>query len=106
MGGLHVKPSLLHGDLWNGNYLISQEAIPYFIDPAVYYGHNEVDIAMTLLFGGFGNDFYSAYFKLIPKQAGFEKRIHLYQLYYLLVHLNIFGVSYYLSVKEKLRLVQ
>jgi len=93
-----VSPSLLHGDLWSGNYLISAEGVPYLIDPAVYYGHAEVDLAMSLLFGGFSGEFYDAYFEINPKQPGFDMRVKLYQLYYLLVHLNLFGRSYHASV--------
>ncbi|MCK5401537.1 MAG: fructosamine kinase family protein [Flavobacteriaceae bacterium] len=95
-----VSPSLLHGDLWGGNYLISTEGKPYLIDPAVYYGHSEVDIAMSKLFGGFGISFYDTYHKSFPKTQEFDARIELYQLYYLLVHLNLFGGSYYNSVKR------
>lgn len=95
-----VKPSLLHGDLWGGNYLIAANATPYLIDPAVYFGHHEVDIAMSKLFGGFTNEFYDTYHEHIPKTNGFEKRVQIYQLYYLLVHLNMFGRSYYSSVKR------
>jgi len=94
-----VSPSLLHGDLWSGNYLISADGRPYLIDPAVYYGHAEVDLAMSLLFGGFSEEFYDAYFEINPKQPGFGLRVQLYQLYYLLVHLNLFGRSYHASVR-------
>lgn len=94
-----VKPSLLHGDLWSGNYIISKNGTPYLIDPAAYYGHNEVDIAMTRLFGGFDNEFYNAYFSVFPQDSKTNSRIEIYQLYYLLVHLNLFGRSYYNSVK-------
>jgi len=94
-----VKPSLLHGDLWGGNYLISKENIPYLIDPAVYFGHHEVDIAMTRLFGGFDASFYGAYTEHFPRVDGEKVRTEIYQLYYLLVHLNLFGSSYYGSVK-------
>ncbi|WP_054558726.1 fructosamine kinase family protein [Croceitalea dokdonensis] len=93
-----VKPSLLHGDLWSGNFLISAKGEPYLIDPAVYYGHHEVDLAMTALFGGFGNRFYEAYHEVVPKEDGAKERCDLYQLYYLLVHLNLFGTSYKGSV--------
>ena len=89
-----MKPALLHGDLWSGNYLISESGTPYLIDPAVYYGDGLVDIAMSKLFGGFGHDFYSAYHEVISKPEAYEERIDLYQLYYLLVHLNLFGASY------------
>ena len=93
-----VRPSLLHGDLWSGNYLISSAGIPYLIDPAVYFGHNEVDIAMSRLFGGFGNSFYKAYENVYPGDTYSNDRINIYQLYYLLVHLNLFGHSYYSGV--------
>ncbi len=95
-----IRPSLLHGDLWGGNYLIASDGAPYLIDPAVYYGHAEVDLAMSLLFGGFSREFYDAYFEVHPKLPGFERRVQLYQLYYLLVHLNLFGRSYYGSVRS------
>ncbi|WP_373517413.1 fructosamine kinase family protein [Pricia sp.] len=73
-----VKPSLLHGDLWSGNYMVSQEGRPYLIDPATYYGHHEVDIAMTRLFGGFGNQFYGAYAEHFPKIGGEKERNDIY----------------------------
>jgi len=96
----NITPSLLHGDLWSGNYLISTSGRPYLIDPALYFGHNEVDIAMSKLFGGFGQAFYELYHSIIPKDEFTDDRIQLYQLYYLLVHLNLFGSSYYSSVKQ------
>ncbi|NNL83841.1 MAG: phosphotransferase [Winogradskyella sp.] len=99
----NIKPSLLHGDLWSGNYQISKDGTPYLIDPAVFYGHNEVDIAMSLLFGGFGDSFYTAYFNTFKKDNGFDDRIQLYQLYYYLVHLNLFGRSYYPAVAQILK---
>ena len=95
-----IKPALLHGDLWSGNFLISSTGKPFLIDPSVYYGHSEVDLAMSLLFGGFPSHFYDAYFEISPQVAGFEERVVLYQLYYLLVHLNLFGKSYYRRVIE------
>ena len=93
--GNDVKPSLLHGDLWGGNYLIAVDGRPFLIDPAVYYGHSMVDIAMSKLFGGFGDGFYNAYHKIIPPTSNYNAQIELYQLYFLLVHLNMFGRSYY-----------
>lgn len=99
----NIRPALLHGDLWSGNYLISTMGIPYLIDPSVYYGHHDMDIAMSRLFGGFGNEFYKSYHEVIPRTQHFENRIQLYQLYYLLVHLNMFGVSYYGSVMRILK---
>ncbi len=100
---LNVKPSLLHGDLWGGNYLISSGGVPYLIDPASYYGHSEVDLAMSQLFGGFSKDFYFSYYEVLPQTEGNEERLSLYQLYYLLVHLNLFGSSYYASVSGLLK---
>ena len=97
---LGVNPSLLHGDLWSGNFLIAENGMPYLIDPAVYYGHHEVDIAMTMLFGGFSSSFYTAYHHEFPVGQNFNARIAIYQLYYLLVHLNLFGSSYYNAVKR------
>ncbi|MGB6151281.1 MAG: fructosamine kinase family protein [Pricia sp.] len=97
-----VIPSLLHGDLWSGNFLISKDGTPYLIDSAIYFGHHEVDIAMTRLFGGFGADFYSTYGEHFPEIFGAAERNDLYQLYYLLVHLNLFGGSYYQNVKQLL----
>lgn len=98
-----VKPSLLHGDLWGGNYLIATNGTPYLIDPAVYWGDAMVDIAMSKLFGGFSDDFYRAYHQIIPKTSHYEAQIDLYQLYFLLVHLNLFGRSYYGSVASILK---
>ena len=93
--GKEVSPSVLHGDLWGGNYLIAADGTPYLIDPATYWGHSMVDIAMSRLFGGFGSEFYSAYHNIIPKTDNYNAQIDLYQLYFLLVHLNLFGRSYY-----------
>lgn len=98
-----IKPALLHGDLWGGNYLIATDGTPYLIDPAVYYGHSMVDIAMSRLFGGFGAGFYDAYHEIIPKSAHYDTQIELCQLYYLLVHLNLFGSGYYSSVVSILK---
>jgi fructosamine-3-kinase len=97
-----VRPSLLHGDLWGGNYLISKgEAV--LIDPAVYYGDREVELAFTELFGGFSPEFYEGYSEIWPLDTGYEERKALYQLYPLLVHLNLFGESYGASVDRILR---
>ncbi|MGD1946635.1 MAG: fructosamine kinase family protein [Croceivirga sp.] len=89
-----VVPSLLHGDLWSGNYVIAADGTPFLIDPSVYYGHNEVDLAMTRLFGGFSSDFYAAYHEIIPPHENQAPLMDIYQLYYVLVHLNLFGSSY------------
>ncbi|MDH3432271.1 MAG: fructosamine kinase family protein [Gammaproteobacteria bacterium] len=85
--------SLLHGDLWGGNWG-SVNGEPVLYDPAVYYGDRESDIAMTMLFGGFGRPFYEAYEKSWPMAPGHERRLRLYQLYHVLNHLNLFGRSY------------
>lgn len=97
------RPALIHGDLWSGNFLANQEGIPVLIDPAPYYGHREVDLAMTRLFGGFSPLFYQSYQENFPLQVGFEERIALYQLYYLMVHLNLFGRTYLNSVLQIIR---
>jgi protein-ribulosamine 3-kinase len=88
-------PSILHGDLWGGNYLVDELGKPCLIDPAVYFGHRESDLAMTRLFGGFDPAFYSAYQEAFPLAPGHEARLPLYQLYHLLNHLNLFGSAYY-----------
>ena len=85
--------SLLHGDLWGGNWGCS-EGRPVIFDPAVYYGDRETDIAMTRLFGGFGAAFYDAYEATWPLPYGHDERLHLYQLYHVLNHLNLFGSAY------------
>ncbi len=91
--GYEPVASLLHGDLWGGNWG-SVDGEPVIFDPAVYYGDRESDIAMTMLFGGFGESFYRAYEKSWPMAVGHERRIELYQLYHVLNHLNLFGRSY------------
>jgi fructosamine-3-kinase len=92
--GHEPMASLLHGDLWGGNWGISQAGDPVIFDPAVYYGDRETDIAMTRLFGGFGEDFYRAYNAALPLADGFEIRAELYNLYHVLNHLNLFGGVY------------
>ena len=87
-------PSLLHGDLWSGNVLFARGGRPVLIDPAVYIGHREVDLAMCRLFGGFPQSFQSAYTKAWPLAPGHENRLALYQLYPLLVHARLFGGGY------------
>lgn len=87
-------PALVHGDLWSGNLIANDAAQHYLIDPAVYYGHREMDLAMTHLFGGFDDSFYKAYNEFHPLIPGFAERMELSQLYYLLVHVNLFGQSY------------
>ena len=91
-------PSLLHGDLWGGNYIIDENGNACLVDPAVYYGNREADLAMTKLFGGFSNEFYISYNDSYPLKEGYEYRENLYKLYHVLNHLNIFGTSYYSHV--------
>lgn len=93
-------PSRLHGDLWGGNLLVGPKGEPCLIDPAVYAGHREVDLAMMQLFGGFGSRVFAAYHEAFPLLKGHEQRVPLYQLYPLLVHLNLFGGSYTSSVQR------
>jgi Fructosamine-3-kinase len=93
-------PSLLHGDLWSGNFITGTDGKAWLIDPAVYVGHAEADIAMTELFGGFSPSFYEAYCKAVPMQPGYHRRRDLYNLYHLLNHLNLFGQTYLSSVKR------
>ena len=88
------RPSLLHGDLWSGNSITGRDGKAWLIDPAVYVGHAEADIAMTELFGRLPNDFYSEYMSVYPMQPGYQDRRNLYNLYHLLNHLNLFGRSY------------
>jgi protein-ribulosamine 3-kinase len=94
------RPSLLHGDLWSGNLLIDEKGEPCLIDPAVYYGNREADLAMTKLFGGFDTTFYHCYDEIFPLQQGYEERADIYNLYPLLVHVNLFGGSYKRSVEN------
>jgi protein-ribulosamine 3-kinase len=92
-------PALLHGDLWNGNYMVSNDGTACLIDPAVYYGHREMDLAMTKLFGGFSEEFYESYNATFPLQPRFESRIDIHNLYPLMVHVNLFGGGYLSQVK-------
>ena len=95
LSGTEEKPSLLHGDLWCGNYLVDVSGKPWLIDPAIYYGHREADLAMTSLFGGFTETFYAAYKSAFPLSPDYAVREPLYQLYHLLNHLNLFGTGFY-----------
>lgn len=98
-------PSLLHGDLWNGNAAFMPDGAPVLFDPAVYYGDRETDLAMTELFGGFPREFYDAYQAAYPLEAGYAVRKHLYNLYHLLNHLNLFGGGYLAQVRSTLSLL-
>ena len=96
------KPSLLHGDLWSGNFISDENGQPMLIDPAVYVGCSEADIAMTELFGGFDRRFYTSYFEAMDETPGYEDRRDLYNLYHLTNHLNIFGSAYLSAVARTL----
>ncbi|WBL22983.1 fructosamine kinase family protein [Zunongwangia sp. HRR-M8] len=94
------KPALIHGDLWNGNYLVNTDGNPCLIDPAVAYAPREMDLSMMKLFGGFDAELFNTYSEEFPLEKGFENRISIWQLYYLLVHLNLFGTGYLGSCKN------
>ena len=94
LGGTEEAPSLLHGDLWSGNFLSDRDGRAVLVDPAAYYGHREADLAMTRLFGGFDAGFYEAYEESWPLPPGSEDRLAIHQLYHLLNHLNLFGGGY------------
>lgn len=97
------EPSLLHGDLWSGNILPTCNATAAVIDPAVYYGSREMEIAFTYLFGGFDAKFYQSYAEAFPLEPDFKDRIELYNLYPLMVHLNMFGSGYLGAIKSTIR---
>lgn len=96
-------PSLLHGDLWSGNFMIGPHGEACIFDPAVYYGHREMELAFTQMFGGFDVRFYEAYNEAWPLTSGFKNRVDIYNLYPLLVHLNLFGSSYLSPILQTLR---
>jgi|HubBroStandDraft_1064217.scaffolds.fasta_scaffold01106_11 protein-ribulosamine 3-kinase len=99
----HRPPaSLLHGDLWGGNWLASEDMEPVLFDVAVYYGDRETDLAMTRLFGGFGNAFYAAYEAVMPCAAGEPMRRDIYNLYHVLNHANLFGGGYARQARESI----
>ncbi len=96
----HEHPSLLHGDLWSGNFMITATGDAAIYDPAVYYGHREMDIGMTKLFGGFDQRFYDAYNEVYPLEKNWLQRLPLTQLYPLLVHAVLFGGHYITTARE------
>ena len=100
--GYEPKASLLHGDLWSGNYGYLKKGDPVIFDPAVYYGDRETDIAMTELFGGFPTEFYAAYNESWPLDHGYKKRKTLYNLYHVLNHFNLFGGGYAVQAENML----
>lgn len=98
--GYEVEASLLHGDLWSGNYAYLDNGEPVIFDPALYYGDRETDIAMTELFGGFPAEFYSAYNETWPLDDGYQQRKKLYNLYHILNHYNMFGGGYAMQAEN------
>ena len=100
--GPEEAPARLHGDLWGGNLHVDETGAPCLIDPAVYGGHREVDLAMMRLFGGFSERVFAAYHETFPLASGHAERVPLYQLYPLLVHVNLFGGGYATSVESVL----
>ena len=100
------KPSLLHGDLWSGNYMIGNDGWVKLIDPAVYFGFRETDLAMSKLFSGFDSSLYKFYHEFFPLENGFEKRVDICNLYPLLVHVNLFGGHYAQEVMSIVRRFQ
>ena len=96
-------PALLHGDLWSGNFMVNRSGKAVLIDPAVYYGHREMDLGMSQLFGGFHRRFYDAYHEEKPLKPGWEKRLDYCNLYPLLVHVNLFGGNYTYDVRRILK---
>lgn len=96
-------PALIHGDLWSGNFMVNEKGDAVIIDPAVYFGHREMDLGMSQLFGGFHSKFYAAYNETYPLVPGWEKRVDYCNLYPLLVHVNLFGGGYVNSFRSILK---
>lgn len=96
-------PSLVHGDMWNGNFFVGADGKTCIFDPAVYFGHREMDIGMSKLFGGFDLEFYQAYNNEWPLDDDWESRIDIANLYPLLVHVNLFGGGYLSQVRSILK---
>ncbi|MEN9214683.1 MAG: fructosamine kinase family protein [Gloeomargarita sp. DG02_4_bins_56] len=100
LGAMAVTPVLVHGDLWSGNAAFTQAGEPVIFDPAVYYGHREVDLAMSELFGGFPAQFYQGYQSVWPLESGYHQRKTVYNLYHILNHFNLFGGSYWQQAEQ------
>jgi fructosamine-3-kinase len=97
------KPALLHGDLWKGNFIVQENGSAAVFDPATYYGHREMDLAMAQLFGGFEPSFFDAYHNCFPLQPDWKNRIEIHQLYPLMAHLLLFGGPYHAQVVSILK---
>ena len=104
---LNHKPinALVHGDLWSGNAGMDKNGRGVIFDPASWWADNEVDIAMTKLFGGFRKEFYEEYHRIFPIKNGFEKRIIIYNFYHILNHANMFGGGYLKQVKDYVKVI-
>lgn len=98
-------PSLVHGDLWSGNVLFGESEV-WLIDPAVYYGDREVDLAMTELFGGFSEAFYQSYDEGLPRSRAYPTKKSIYNLYHTLNHYNLFGSSYLPACRRHLKVIE
>ena len=97
------QPALLHGDMWSGNVLVGNDGKVCLIDPAVYYGHREIELAFTQMFGSFDYDFYTAYNATYSLDPGFDQRVSIYNIYPHMVHVNLFGQSYLNGVESVLK---
>jgi fructosamine-3-kinase len=97
------KPALVHGDLWNGNFITGKDGYACLVDPAVHYGNREAELSFTKLFGGFDPGFYQAYQQAFPLEKCFAQRVDIYNLYPLMVHVNLFDGGYAASVESILR---
>ncbi len=97
------KPALIHGDLWSGNVMTDSSGLVALVDPACYYGLREAELAFTTMFGGFDTNFYEAYHEIYPIENGFGDRIPIYNLYPLMVHVNLFGGGYLDAVEKILK---
>lgn len=96
-------PSLLHGDLWSGNFITAEDGYAALIDPAIYYGNREIELSFTTMFGGFDSRFYNSYNEIFPLAPGFDERLNIYNLYPYLVHVNLFGPSYLSGIEPVIR---